>query len=148
MKVWYVPPACLPDALLYRQHQSIHGIINGIIIGKPRRGVTRYLRYGGFAFWVHYLSVEEMLRRGARHESFVDKLWDRIPAARRRFDYPLRPELARRDMALIQAKIADPRYRCQMNNASVPLAADGMKLIEQHRVLVATNRLPKDALVL
>lgn len=148
MKVWYVPPAYLPDALLYRQHQSIHGIVNGIIAGKPRRGITRYLRYGGFIVWMHYLAVDEMLRRGARHTTPIDTLWNRIPVDRRRFNYPLRPAVVRHDIAVITAKVTDPRYRCKMNNASLPISACGLQLIEAQTKLILENRLPPMALAL
>lgn len=148
MKIWYVPPAALPDALLFRQHQGLHAVLNAVIAGKPRRGVTRYLRYGGFIAWMHALTVDEMMVRGARHLTPLGDIWPRIPPARRRFDYPLKPEYVRRDITLIQAKIDSPDFRARMNNASLPLSVCGYQLIERQKVLVLENRLPPAALFL
>lgn len=148
MKLWYIRPSYLPDALLYRQHQSAHGLIHGIIAGKPRRGVTRFLRYGGFVFYMHYVTVIEMMRRGGRHESYVDRLWDQIPVLRRRFDYPLRADHVLRDIAIIRQKVDDPNSPHEINNASLPISAAGTELLADLRDLVLENRLPNDALTL
>lgn len=148
MTVWYVPPECLPDALLYRQHQSLHAILNGVIKGKPRRGITRYLRFGGFVVWLHFITVSEMSRRGSRHNTPIDQDWFRIPVLRRRFDYPLRPEYVARDVARIAAKVRSPDYQARMDNASAPVESAGLRLIEMQKRLVLENRLPELALSL
>jgi hypothetical protein len=145
----YILPGFLPSALLFRVHQGVHAVLNGVAAGKPRRGITRYLRFGGFCVWYHFLLVEEMARRGAEHKTPAAQVWAQIPVLRRRFDYPVSPGLCARDIAWVRAKIASPDYtQAKMNDASLPIAAAGTQLIEaQHRLMVR-NRLPDLALVL
>lgn len=148
MKLWYVQPGYLPDALLYRQHQGLHALLNAVILGKPRRGVTRYLRFGGFVAWMHALTVDEMIVRGARHTTPLHDIWPRIPVARRRFDYPVKPEYITRDIALIREKVASPDLLGRMNNARLPLVACRFQFLDLLRKTVLENRLPPSALVL
>lgn len=145
----YLLPAFLPSALLFRVHQGVHAILNGVAEGRPRRGVTRYLRFGGYVVWYHFLVAEEMARRGAEHRTPAGPAWARIPVTRRRFDYPVTRGLCLRDIAWVTAKIASPDYtQAKMNDAALPIAAAGTQLIEaQHRLMVR-NKLPDMALVL
>ena len=145
----YILPGYLPSSLLFRVHQGVHAVLNGVAEGRPRRGVTRYLRFGAFVVWYHFLLAEELRLRGADHRTPAGPAWARIPVNRRRFDYPLTRGLCLRDVAWVRSKVASPDYtQAKMGDARLPLAAAGDQLIEaQHRLMVR-NKLPDMALVL
>ncbi len=148
MRIWFVLPQYLPDGLLYRQHQGIHGLLHGIVAGKPRRGVTRYLKFGGFVAWTHHLCVLEMLSRGGRHESYVDQLYAQIPENRRRFDYLVTRQMVARDKALIDQHMRRPGADVSMTRSTLPIYAAGNEFIDAQRRLITDNHLPNFALVM
>lgn len=148
MKLWMIDPAFLPDGLLLRQHQTLHAVLNGVLRGKAQRGITGYLPYGGFVGWLHHLTVVEMMRRGLNHETPLSMFWARVPADRRRFDYPIDPAEVRADIALLKAKMRDPAYVVSMLTASLPADKAGMQLVEKQAKLILAGRLPDGAMVL
>lgn len=139
MRLWFVDPKFLPDSLLVRQHQSSHGLMMGIAAGRARRGVTRYLRYGGFVAWVHNWTADEMRSRGMRHESPLIEVWQRIPADRRRYDYPVTRELVARDKALITAKFTAVTAHESCYRSALPIHLAGLEFIERQRQMIANG---------
>ncbi len=148
MKLWMLLPTFLPDPLLARQHQTLHAIFNGVLRRKPRRGITRFLRYGGFVAWLHYVTVVEMMARGWHHETPLQDLWARLPADQRRFDYVVRPEEVRADISLVRSKMRSGNFAVSMMTATLPLDVAGMQLVEAQRKVVLVNALPDGALYL
>ncbi len=146
MKLWTVHPSWLPDPLLQRQHQTLHAVLNGVARRKPRRGITRFLRFGGYIAWLHFLTVEETSRRGWHHETPVGDLWARLPADQRRFDYPLTAAEVRDDIEAVRQKMRSGTYLVSMMTATFPIETAGTQLIEAQRRMVVTGRLPAGAL--
>ncbi len=147
MKLWMVRPAFLPDPLVLRQHQTLHALLNGVARRKPRRGITRYLRFGGFLAWMHHITVLEMRARGWDHLTPIGELWRRLPLDQRRFDYPVDPAAIRADIAIIGAKVRSGHF-ASMTGASRHLDLAGVQLLEGQRALVIAGRLPDGALVI
>lgn len=146
MKVWTLLPEYLPDPLLQRQHQTLHAVLNGVARRQPRRGITRFLRYGGYVVWLHHLAVVEMMRRGWHHETPAAPVWARLPADQRRLDYPLTAADIRADVDLLRAKVRSTGYVVSMMTATFPVDLAGTQLLEAQRRLVAAGRLPEGAL--
>lgn len=146
--LWYIDPPFLSDALLTRQHQSLHGILHGIVTGRPRRGVTRFLNFGGFIAWAHYLTVMETNSRGFRHESPINDLWLQIPPKRRRYDYPVTSEMVRRDKSIIMTKMSASTGHESQFRSTLPIHLAKLEFIEKLRAVIQAGTLPPFALVM
>jgi hypothetical protein len=149
MCIWKLIPEYLPDSLLYREHQFVHGLLKALVIGKPKRGVTRYLKYGGFVCWRHYLLANEMRSRGADHKSPIHDFWHMIPPSRRQFNYPgLTPENILRDKAVIVAKMRASAGHDSQFRSTLPPHLAGFEMRTKLDQVIAAGTLPPYALIL
>jgi hypothetical protein len=149
VKIWFVDTPFLSDALLTRQHQGLHALIHGVIKGKPRRGVTRYLRYAGFLACAHFWTVMEMQSRGFQHNTPFHDLYRQVPMERRKIAYPgLTPETVLRDRAVIVAKMAKQSGHESQFRSTIPVHLAKFELIDKVNAVVRAGELPKFCLIL